>query len=40
MTGGGIVVRATISNSIESLLPRRALYAHSLSRVDDKLKSL
>ncbi|CAL9753058.1 unnamed protein product, partial [Musa acuminata subsp. burmannicoides] len=32
-SGGGVVMRATISNSIESLLPRRALYVHSLSRV-------
>ncbi|RWV82714.1 hypothetical protein BHE74_00011788 [Ensete ventricosum] len=32
-------MEATTSSSIELLLPNRALYAHNLSRVDDKLKS-
>ncbi|RWV98394.1 hypothetical protein GW17_00038765 [Ensete ventricosum] len=40
MAGGNVVVEATTSSSTESLLSSRVSYEHSLSHVDDKLRSL
>ncbi|RWW28004.1 hypothetical protein GW17_00007544 [Ensete ventricosum] len=39
MTRGCIIVEATTSDNTESLLPNRASYTRSLSRVDDELRS-
>ncbi|THU74013.1 hypothetical protein C4D60_Mb04t28880 [Musa balbisiana] len=39
MAGGGVVMEVTTSSSTEPLLSSRASYAHSLSNVDDELKS-
>ncbi|RRT43342.1 hypothetical protein BHE74_00049686 [Ensete ventricosum] len=39
MTRRCVVVKATTTSSIEPLQSNRALYAHNLFRIGDKLKS-